>query len=301
MGTSSKSLKYGSFTVWVMAIRVPTLPAAIAPVIVGTAMAHYTYSFDLLITVLAMLGAIAIQIGANMANDFSDFRKGADNEERIGPIRVIQQGLLSEKAILIGASISFGISTIIGLYFFYIVGWPILVIGILSLLAAVTYTGGPWPFGYKGLGDFFVFIFFGLIAVCATFYVQVQTISIEIILISIPIACLVTAILVVNNIRDIETDRRSKKYTLAVLCGRTFARYEYVMLLVIAYSTPLLFIFFDILPSSALIFLLSLPLCIKPAMSILYRQDGPSLNSALRGTAMVHLSFALLISVGLFL
>ena len=301
MCASSKKLKKGSFPVWIMAARIPTLPAAIAPVIVGTAMAHYMHSFDVVITVLAMIGAIAIQIGANMANDFSDFRKGADNAERIGPIRVTQQGLLSEKAILVGASISFGFSILIGLYFFYIVGWPILVIGSLSLLAAITYTGGPWPFGYKGLGDFFVFIFFGLIAVCATFYVQVQAINIEIILLSIPIACLVTAILIVNNIRDIETDRRSKKYTLAVYFGRTFAKCEYIVLLAIAYSTPLFLIFFDILPLPTLIFFLSFPLCIKPVMAILYRQDGPSLNTALKGTALVHLSFAILISVGLFL
>jgi 1,4-dihydroxy-2-naphthoate octaprenyltransferase len=300
MSASSKNLKHGSFRVWMMAARIPTLPAAIAPVIVGTAMAHYMYSFDLVITVLAMFGAITIQIGANMANDYSDFRKGADNAERIGPIRVTQQGLLSEKEILVGASISFGVSTLIGLYFFYIVGWPILVIGALSLLAAVTYTGGPWPFGYNGLGDLFVFIFFGLIAVCATFYVQVQTINIEILLLSIPIACLVTAILIVNNIRDIETDRRSKKYTLAVYFGLTFAKCEYIVLLVVAYITPLVLIFFGILPLLTLIFFFSFPLCIKPVIAVLYRQNGPSLNSALKGTALVHLSFAILISVGLF-
>jgi len=176
MSTSAKNLKRGSFSVWIIASRIPTLPAAIAPVIVGTAMAHYTYSFDLKIATLAMIGAIAIQIGANLANDFSDFRRGADNAERIGPVRVMQQGLLSEKEILMGASISFGISMIIGLYFFYIVGWPILAIGTFSLLAAVTYTGGPWPFGYKGLGDLFVFIFFWFGGFFSNFLVQKKNI-----------------------------------------------------------------------------------------------------------------------------
>jgi 1,4-dihydroxy-2-naphthoate polyprenyltransferase len=224
---------------WRLASRPRTLPAAVAPVIVGTALAVYAGAFRPLAALAALLAALLIQIGSNFANDLGDFQRGADIRERVGPLRVTSAGLLSPREVKTGMFAVFGLAALCGIYLITLGGWPILAIGLLSILAAVAYTAGPLPFGYYGLGDLAVFIFFGLIAVVGTFYVQAGHVTPLVWLAALPMGALVTNILVVNNIRDVDTDAQVGKRTLAVLLGRRGARLEYVALLVLSYAIPL--------------------------------------------------------------
>lgn len=225
--------------IWLLAARPKTLPAAAAPVIVGTAVAISEGVFSFGPALAALLGALLIQIGTNLANDVFDFKKGADTGERLGPMRVTQAGLLSPEQVMQGMWATFGLAVVVGLYLVYVGGWPIVLVGLLSIAAGIAYTGGPFPLGYNGLGDIFVFIFFGLVAVCGTYYVQAQAISRVAYFAAIPIGLLATAILVVNNLRDIETDKKVGKKTLAVRLGREGAQMEYVLLIGVAYIIPL--------------------------------------------------------------
>lgn len=289
----------GRFRVWVMAIRPPTLTAAVVPVAVGTGVALHDGVRAPLAAFAALIGALALQAGANLANDLSDFRRGADTKERLGPVRVTQHGLLTEREVAAGVIASFAIATIAGLYLTYLGGWPIIAIGVASMLAAVTYTGGPWPFGYRGLGEIFVFIFFGVIAVAGTYYVQAGRVTGGVLAASLPVSLTVTAILVVNNVRDIDTDRLAGKYTLAVYLGRRLARTELVVVVAGAYLAAAALWFLGDFSGWVLLSWLSVPAAIVPVAVVLRRTDGPPLNAALRAMARLHLIFGLLLAIGL--
>lgn len=290
----------GLVRTWVMAIRVPTLTAAVAPVAVGTALAYRDGLFSAGAAAASLVGALAIQAGANLANDLSDFRKGADTEHRVGPPRVTQMGLLTEAQVTAGILVMFGFATLLGLYLTWVAGWPVIAIGVASMLAALAYTGGPWPFGYRALGELFVFLFFGVVAVVGTYYVQALTVSRAAFAASIPVGLTVCAILVVNNVRDIETDRVAGKRTLAVVIGRRWTRVFYVGIVLGAYLASAGLWLLGNFPVWTLLPWLSAPLAFRPAEAVLNHVDGPTLNRALRATAQLHLVFALLLSAGIF-
>ncbi len=285
---------------WILATRPKTLPAAAGPVLVGSALAFSDGLFTLLPALAAMLGALLLQIGSNFANDYFDFFKGVDTDERLGPTRVTATGLITPAELRWGMVIVFGLSALVGLYLIFVGGWPILAIGVAAIVAAIAYTGGPFPFGYHGLGEFFVFIFFGLVAVAGTYYVQALTVTWTAVLASVPVGALVTNILVVNNLRDIDTDASAGKRTLAVILGRNGTRVEYVALLTVAYAVPLglvvsgQFSFWTLLPW------LTLPLAVRLVRPI-YGEQGRALNATLAGTARLSLLFSLLFAVGILL
>ncbi len=288
----------GSLRAWILAIRPPTLTAAIVPVAVGTGVAIRDGHWMPLAAFAALVGALALQIGANFANDLSDFRRGADNESRLGPPRATQLGLLTQRQVTIGILVSFVVATVVGLYLVVLGGWPIIAIGLASMVAAVTYTGGPWPFGYRGLGEVFVFIFFGVVAVAGTYYVQAEMLSWHVIGASVPVALTVTAILVVNNVRDIDTDRLAGKYTLAVYLGRRLARTEFVLVVAGAYLAAAGLWLLGDFSGWVLLSWLSVPVAIAPGGVVLARTDGPALNGALRSTARLHFVFGILLALG---
>ena len=284
--------------IWLLAIRPKTLPAATAPVIVGSAVAIMEDRFLFLPAFAAMLGALLLQIGANLANDVFDFHRGADSESRLGPTRVTQAGLLTSKQVLMGMWVVFGLAACVGLYLFSVAGWAVLVIGMLSILAAIAYTGGPLPLGYYGLGDLTVFIFFGPIAVCGTYYVQAGAVSPTSIWASIPMGLLTVAILVVNNLRDIKSDRLVGKKTLAVRLGEQGARWEYALCLLCSYLIPLVMGLVGVSSFWVLLTWLSFPVALKLIRMIVY-EKGSALNKALAGTGQLELIYSLLFSVGL--
>jgi 1,4-dihydroxy-2-naphthoate polyprenyltransferase len=287
--------------IWLMAARPRTLPAAIAPVLVGTA-AAVEWAGELprpWAFVAALIGSIFIQIGTNLANDYSDARRGADTADRLGPVRVTSAGLVAPQRVLVATWVAFGIAVACGVYLTVVAGIVILLIGALSIAAGVLYTGGPRPYGYAGLGEVFVFLFFGLVAVNGSYYVQVEGLDALPLGLSIAIGFLATAILVVNNVRDVETDRRAGKNTLAVRMGRPNAVVLYRLLVLGAYVVlPIALVAGDasLLP---LIGFLSLPLAIRPLRLMSNRTDGPSLNAALAGTGALLGAFSLLVSAGL--
>ena len=288
--------------IWLLASRPRTLPAAISPVLVGTALAWSGGLFSPTPALAAAAGALLLQILSNFANDYFDFTKGVDTRERLGPTRVMAAGLLSARDLGMGMVVAASLAVLVGIYLILVGGWPILAVGAASLLAALLYTGGPFPFGYHGLGDLFVFIFFGLVAVCGTYYVQAGTLSAEILLAAAPVGMLITAILVVNNLRDIATDARAGKRTLAVLIGHDNTQRQYVVLLVLAYIAPLVLwkgFGFGFGPT-VLLPLASLPLAVRRAMSI-YSAKGSELNAVLASTAQLSLQFSLLLSLGIVL
>jgi len=284
--------------IWLLAFRLKTLPAAAGPVIMGTAIAIDDRFFRLIPALATLLGALLLQIGANLANDVYDFKKGADTSERLGPTRVTQSGLLSSEEVTIGMWVIFGIATIIGTYLVYVGGWPIVLIGLFSIAAAIAYTGGPYPLGYNGLGDIFVFIFFGLVAVCGTYYVQASKITIMVVWSSIPVGLLATNILVVNNLRDIETDKKAGKKTLAVKFGEKAAVAQYSISLLISFIIPLFLWIQGFTPSWILLTWLSIPKGIS-LLSMIKKEKGKTLNRALAATGQLELFYALLFSIGL--
>jgi 1,4-dihydroxy-2-naphthoate octaprenyltransferase len=286
-----------------MAARPRTLPAAIAPVLVGTAAAieragelPRVGAF-----IAALIGSIFIQIGTNLANDYSDAKRGADTVDRLGPVRVTAAGLVAPRSVLIATWLAFGIAVAAGIYLATIAGWLIIAVGVASIAAGVLYTGGPRPYGYAGLGELFVFLFFGLVAVNGSYYVQLERLDWIPFGLSVAVGCLVTAILVVNNVRDIETDRRAGKRTLAVRLGREGARRFYLSLIALAYLALLATLAANGGPWWATLGFISLPLAIRPARAVMTRTDGPSLNGALAGTGALLGVFSLLVSAGLLL
>ena len=287
--------------VWLLAARPATLPAAIVPVLVGTgAGLHHLREIHEHIFLPTLLAALLIQIGTNFANDVSDFQRGADSGERLGPLRVTQAGLVSPRQVLLATYITFGLALLIGLYLVFVVGggWPILLIGVLCLLAGVLYTGGPWPFGYHGLGDLVCFIFFGVLAVLGTAYVQTHTITPLDLWASIPVSCLVTAILIVNNLRDIDTDRQVGKLTLAVRLGRPGTRLEYALVVAVAYAVVVGLGLTGMVGAWWWLALLTLPLAVW-LVRFVGRTEGRPLNRALKRTGQLHLLFGLLFAIAL--
>jgi 1,4-dihydroxy-2-naphthoate octaprenyltransferase len=286
---------------WLMAIRPKTLPAAVGPVFVGTALAYADGAFALGPALAALIGALLLQIGSNLANDYFDFFRGADTTERRGPPRVTASGLISPADMRLGMVVIFGAAALLGLYLIAVGGWPVLAVGVASILAALAYTGGPLPFGYYGLGDLFVFIFFGLVAVCGTYYVQALTLTPTAVLAAVAPGLLITAILVVNNLRDIETDQRANKRTLAVILGARATLAEYGLLLLIAYLVPLVLWLGAGRSPWVLLPWLTVPLAVKLVVAIVQAGDGPTFNTLLAGTARLSLLFSLLFALGLLL
>ena len=227
-------------------------------------------------------------------------KKGADTRDRVGPTRVMAAGLLSARDMGVGMAAVAGLAVLVGIYLIVVGGWPILAVGAASLLAALLYTGGPFPFGYHGLGDLFVFVFFGLVAVCGTYFVQAGGISADILLAAAPVGMLITAILVVNNLRDIVTDARAGKRTLAVFIGHKNTRRQYVVLLVLAYIAPLVLWQGFGFGMAVLLPLLSVPLAARRVLSI-YSAVGTELNAVLAATAQLSLQYSLLLSLGIVL
>ena len=296
----SANKNLSKFQVWLLASRPKTLPAAVSPVIIGSAVAFAEHSFRFGPALAAFLGALLLQIGANLANDVFDYEKGADQHDRLGPMRVTQAGLLSPKDVKTGMWVTFALAAICGIYMTLVSGWFILLIGLLAILAAIAYTGGPFPYGYKGLGEIFVFIFFGFAAVCGTYYAQTNTISQLAVLSSIPVGLLIVAILVVNNVRDYESDKAANKRTLAVRFGLEWARQEFVSIVILAFVTVVLLSISDIATPWLLLTWLSLPLVFSTSSSVL-NQRGKILNKTLASTGQLTLVFSLLYAVGLIL
>jgi 1,4-dihydroxy-2-naphthoate octaprenyltransferase len=284
-----------------MAARPRTLPAAASPVLVGTALAGFEGVFHPLRFIAALVGAVFIQIGTNLSNDYSDARRGADTEDRLGPVRVTAGGLVPPRQVLIATYLTFAVAVLAGVYLIVVAGWELLLVGAASILAGVAYTGGPRPYGYEGLGELFVFLFFGIVAVAGSYFVQIKHLDWEAFALAVPVGLLAAAILVVNNIRDIDTDRRAGKRTLAVRLGRPGARTMFAAVVYLAYVlTPVTWIFG---PVRAWVMLpwLTLPLAARLVRTVRNRADGPSLNVALARSGMLQLSFCLLLAAGLLL
>src|SRR4051812_43852489 len=286
--------------IWLMAARPRTLPAAIAPVLVGTAAAvDVADRFRVAAFVAAVVGSVFIQIGTNLANDYSDARRGADTADRLGPVRVTSSGLVAPRRVLVATWVAFAIAVGAGIYLVTVAGLVILIVGAASILAGVLYTGGPRPYGYEGLGELFVFLFFGLIAVNGSYYVQLERLDWLPFGLSLAIGFLATAILVVNNVRDLDTDRRAGKLTLAVRLGRSRTRNLYALLIAAAFVAAPITLLADGGPAWGLLMLLAAPLVRRPLGAVMTRTDGPSLNRALAGTGALLAAFSVLLSAGL--
>lgn len=284
---------------WFLALRPKTLPAAAVPVVVGIAVAWAEGTFVALPALAALVGALLIQIGTNFVNDYFDFVQGADTAARIGPTRAVAAGLLTPAAMKRAFVATFGLAFLVGIYLVVRGGWPIVIIGLASIASGIAYTAGRHSLAYVGLGDVFAFVFFGPVAVAGTHYVQALRWSETALLASIPIGCLVVAILVVNNVRDVDTDRAAGKRTLAARLGRGFGRAEYVTLLAAAFLTPVLFLATGRTGWPGLLPLLAAPLALAPLRAILGTTDGPTLNRALGQTARLLAVFGGLWAVGL--
>ncbi len=278
-----------------------TLPAAIAPVLVGTALAGYLHVFHPLRFAAALVGAIFIQVGTNLSNDYSDARRGADTEDRLGPVRVTAGGLVPPGRVLQATYLSFGVAVLAGVYLVVVAGWQLLVVGAASILAGVLYTGGPRPYGYEGLGEVFVFLFFGIVAVAGSFFVQVRHLHWEAFALAVPVGLLASAILIVNNVRDVDTDRRAGKRTLAVRLGRERARLLFAAIVYLAYPLAPVTWWFGPLSAWTLLPWLTVPLAVGLVRTVRNRTDGPSLNEALARTGQLQLVFCLLLAAGLLL
>ena len=289
-----------NWNAWMLAIRPRTLPAAAAGVVMGAAMAWRDGVFRLDIVLVCLFTALLLQIGSNLANDVFDFERGADTSERLGPTRVTQAGMLTPKQVKIGMAVVFGLSGVLGLYLVWLGGWLILLLGVAAIISAIAYTGGPFPIGYYGLGDMFVFIFFGLAAVAGTYYIQAGSISPAVWLMTLPPGLIITAILVVNNLRDIDNDRIAGKHTLAVRMGEQGTKVEYLICMVIAYIVPIPVAWAGMISWTTLIAWLSLPLAIQ-ATRVVLTQKGRALNAALAKTGQTALVFSLLFWLGLLL
>jgi 1,4-dihydroxy-2-naphthoate octaprenyltransferase len=295
---SDHSHASGSLSAWVLAIRPATLTAAIVPVVVGTAVAVRCGTAHWLAAVAALIGGLLIQIGTNLVNDVDDYERGADTAERQGPTRVIQAGLLSPREVRFAAWLAFAAAALVGMYLCARGGWPIVLVGLASIASGLAYTGGPWPLGYNGLGDVFVFVFFGLVAVVTTFYVQAGFLTAAAFAAAIPVGALATAILVVNNVRDCDTDRAAGKHTLAVRLGQSAGRVEYVALVLLAYAVPAV-LWAQGAAGWILLPWATLPWAFGLARLMVTCQEGPRFNHALRSTARLHAAFGVMFAVGL--
>ena len=299
---------------WVMAARPQTLPAGAAPVVIGVGLAVADGVFAPLPAVAALVGALLIQVGTNFANDYYDAIKGADDPDREGFTRVTADGLIAPESVKRAMALTYGLALVVGLYLVALGGVPILVVGLSSIVAGLLYTGGPYPYGYYGLGDLFVFVYFGLIAVTGTYYVQaVAVVDAGLFPVSTPegtvtaggflagaaAGALATNILVVNNIRDRESDRAAGKRTLAVLIGYRWSRVEYLLLLAVAYAVPVACWLLLGYHPAVLLALASLPLAATVSRTVLRKTSGEALNPALERTGQLLALYALLLVAGL--
>lgn len=300
MNNPSGNLNLQNFdwNTWGLAIRLRTLPAAAAGVVTGSALAWRDGYFRLDAALACLLTALLLQIGSNLANDVFDYERGTDTPERLGPVRVTQAGLLTPAQVKGGMVIVFALAALLGLYLAWLGGWPVIVLGLAAILSAIAYTGGPFPLGYYGLGDLFVFVFFGLASVAGTYYVQAKSIAAAAWWMAIPPGLIITAILVVNNLRDLENDRKAGKYTLAVMLGERASKVQYLICMIAAYLVIPLAVALGVVPWTALLTWLSLPLAIRTT-NIVLKQKGRSLNAALAGTGQVALLFSILFWIGL--
>jgi len=299
--TAKNTADKSNIRAWALAARPRTLPAAIAPVVLGSAMAIADNHFAWLPAVAALMVALLLQIGVNLANDYFDYVKGIDTEDRLGPPRVTQSGLIPARQVKRAMLLIMGASLLPGVYLLITGGWPVFLIGIACIFAVLAYSGGPFPLASHGLGDLFVFIFFGLVAVCGTYYVQALHLTRMVLLMGVIEGLLITAILVVNNLRDIHTDRQTGKRTLAVIIGERGSRIEYLLLLGWAYAIPVILW----LGSRSSVWVI-LPIVSLPSALFLMRRvwsdsDGVILNRALANTAKLALVYSLLLSIGLLL
>jgi 1,4-dihydroxy-2-naphthoate octaprenyltransferase len=299
-GVQEQHVQNTRLGVWIAAIRPATLWAGVVPVMVGAAMAKAAGIEPGWPSLAALFGAIQIQIGTNLVNDYADFKTGADGPDRLGPKRAAAQGWLTPRSILMGACVSLVSAGLVGIYLTWVGGLPILILGLISIACAVGYTAGPWPLAYVGLGDVFVFIFFGLGAVCGTFYLETGTLNGAAILGGSAIGALSTAILVVNNLRDRNTDSRVGKKTLAVRFGERFTRLEYVLLIGLAYGSVLLAVAFGNSSTWSLLVLITLPMAAMEVRGI-FTKDGADLNAHLSGTARLELMFGVCLAAGVML
>ena len=249
--------------------------------------------------VAALVGSVFIQIGTNLSNDYSDARRGADTEDRLGPVRVTAGGLMPPRRVLVGTYAAFGVAVAAGLYLAAVAGWELLVVGAASILAGVLYTGGPRPYGYEGLGELFVFLFFGLVAVAGSYFVQVEELRWEAVALGVPVGLLAAAILVVNNVRDVDTDRRAGKRTLAVKLGRDRARTLFVAMVALTFVIPVLLV--PALSAWLLLPLAALPLAPPLIRTVRTSTDGPALNGALAATGRLLAVYSLLLAGGVLL
>lgn len=292
---NAAAVEPGSLAAWVLAIRPHTLTVSLAPVLVGSGIAVTRGSFDAAAAGLALLGALLLQISSNLANDVFDFRSGADNADRKGPPRAAQQGLLTEGQLFAGLGVSMVGAFGVGMLLVQIGGWPILAIGLAGMVSAVAYTAGPYPLGYHGLGDLFVYLFFGLAAVAGTTYVQTGVWDALALALSVPIGGIAAAVLSVNNLRDLETDAPAGKRTMAVRLGERGGRWWYACELYAGYLVVGLLILTRALPLHAALILLSLPHAARTTRTVVSHSDGPTLNRMLGSTAKLQLLFAVLL------
>lgn len=286
---------------WWMGARPRTLPAAIAPVLMGTAMAYGNGVHHFLAAGVALVCAVLIQVGTNFVNDYSDFKKGADTAERVGPVRVMQAGLVTRGQMKGAIVLVFGMTLLISVYLVIRGGWVVVLIGILSIISGIGYTAGPVPYGYMGLGDIFVLIFFGPVAVAGTYYVQALVVDWVVILSGFAPGFISVAILTVNNLRDIEGDSRSGKKTLAVRFGPVFAMVEYFYSFVMAALIPVVIVVITgkyrwIIGAALILFFI--PGALRVVFTVFNKNDGPSLNGVLGITGKLLLLYSLLFSVG---
>jgi 1,4-dihydroxy-2-naphthoate octaprenyltransferase len=311
----------GSLGAWVLAARPKTLPVGVAPVLLGMAVAYAAGAFSAGPALAALVGSVLIQIGTNFANDLFDFRKGADTAARIGPVRAAAAGLLTPAQVRNGTVAAFGLATLVGLYLVYVGGWPIVAIGIASILCGVAYTGGPYPLGWNGLGDLFVFVFFGPVAVAGTVWVQLHglpnaggtsllvklaALPSAVWLASLPVGALATAVLIVNNVRDLPTDAAVGKRTLAVRFGRRFGVVEYGAMLGLAAGAPVALWSAAFIPGAwfdssgfLLLPLLTIPWGVMLLRTLARSTDGPTLNETLASTAKLGVVHAALFAIGI--
>jgi 1,4-dihydroxy-2-naphthoate octaprenyltransferase len=290
-----------SVRIWIMAARLRTLPAAVAPVLVGTALSWTERDLRVGGFVAALLGAVFIQVGTNLSNDYSDARRGADTEDRLGPVRVTAGGLVPPRQVLVATYVSFALAVLCGVYLVILAGPILLAIGAASILAGILYTGGPRPYGYEGLGEVFVFAFFGIVAVTGSYYVQAEDVTWEAFVLAVPVGLLASSILMVNNVRDRESDRRAGKRTLAVRLGRGRARTLYGLMVYGAFVTAPLPWVLGALSAWLLLPLVLFPIAVALVRTVRAHADGPTLNLALARTGMLQLAFCILLSAGLLL
>jgi 1,4-dihydroxy-2-naphthoate polyprenyltransferase len=288
--------------IWLMAARVRTLPAAVAPVLVGTALAQpLADRFRAGAFVAALLGALFIQVGTNLSNDYSDARRGADTEDRLGPVRVTAGGLVPPRQVLLATYVTFGLAVLCGVYLVAVAGWELLILGVLSILAGVLYTGGPRPYGYEGLGEVFVFLFFGIVAVAGSTFAQLERWPWEAFALAVPVGLLASAILVVNNVRDLDTDARVGKRTLAVRLGRARVRGMFAAMIYLAFPVALVPWVFGPLSAWVAVCWLAVPLAVPLVRTVRNHADGPTLNRALADAGRLELVFCVLLAAGILL